>query len=238
MNTENMRTSLDSVGFNLFSVLDSGSVTDDSLPFDCKSLLLIGSAGDDLWQKIPAAYRFRDNPVDDYTSETIERLTHQYLPEGEWQILFPARSAVTGVPNLQQLGSMAGWHHPSPLGNGINRKYGLWFAYRAVVAISAAIVPSDRQTGESPCLSCTDTPCLSACPASALSVGRVPDLGSCMQYRTAAGSACEEDCLARRSCPVAPEWRYSDEQIKYFYGRSLLSLRDWVASDTDRLSGE
>lgn len=228
MKGENFRKSLESAGFNLLSVLDPSKVDDSSLPVTCKSLLVIGSAGAHLWQKMPSSYLKRENPVDEYSAELIENLMSQLIPGEEWSLLYPAKSAEAPMPNLQRLGRLAGWHNDSPLGNGISQVYGLWFAYRAVVALSKPLAPSVRQIGESPCVSCSGTPCISACPAAALSVGNVPNLESCVQYRTTVESPCAENCLARVSCPVGAEWRYTDDQINYFYGRSLLSLREWV----------
>lgn len=237
MNGENIRKSLEFAGFNLFAVLDPSDVDDATIPSDCESLLLIGSAGADLWRKIPSTYFTGRNPVDEYSALVVETLMHQQLPEGGWKLLYPARSAGAPMPNLQNLGRQAGWHHDSPLGNGINPTYGLWFAYRAVVALPEPLAACLTPPSNSPCVSCADTPCITACPASALAVGSAPDLGACVKHRTAVDSVCAENCLARLSCPVAPRWRYADEQISYFYGRSLLSLRQWVADNSGLQNG-
>ena len=208
-----------------------------------KNILLIGSAGKKLWQSMPQEYLQRDDPVDEYSVDCINRVLKVYLPEGSWQFLFP--EAPQGLEiSLQKLGSMAGWHHASPLGIGINDQYGLWFAYRAVVAIESELDRSDLDgaeqvdqdkvdylSGESPCLSCEAKPCLSSCPALALSSDSNPDLTACVSHRVAPASDCASTCLARQACPIAPQFKYSDDQVTYFYGRSLTSAMRWVAHE-------
>lgn len=250
---------LEQSGLNLFAVLDrrdaddgtfndialtDGTLTDSTLTDSClsagvRSVALIGNSGRRLWNCLPAITG-QEHPVDDYSRREVTRVLGNNLGESGWAILYPDRTRNT-VPSLQHLGSRAGWHHPSPLGSGIHPQHGLWFAYRAVVVFNFELpesqwsVPNrtdakNRQaTGASPCLSCADQPCISACPASALKVGRVPNLDACSSFRYADQSPCAERCLARESCPLGLQSRYADAQINYHYRQSLESLRRWVA---------
>ena len=229
MNGKKLLNSLETAGLNLVSVVEAADIQDLSVPDDCVALLMIGNAGGDLWRKLPPAYLNRENPIDEYSVEIVERSLSQLFPDSDWEILYPASTKESPMLNLQKLGRLAGWHNDSPLGSGINTAHGLWFAYRVVVALSQPLVLKARPVGESPCVSCVYTPCVAACPAAALAVGESPNLEACVQYRTSVDSACAHNCIARVSCPVAPECRYSDDQISYHYGRSLLSLREWVA---------
>lgn len=231
MNVDYIKEALDFSGFNLLAVLDLQHVdVPDDLPSQ-GSLLLIGNAGDALWDALPQAYRQLENPIDDYTRDTVQQILEQHHGTVSWRLLFPS---VDGAgPNLQSLGTVAGWHHPSPLGNGIHHRYGLWFAYRAVIWIDQALPATPVARAESPCVSCTGQPCLRACPAQALAVGKPPDLLACSAWRTALQSSCASTCLARISCPVAPQWRYSDDQIEYYYATSLPSLQQWVQQRDD-----
>lgn len=231
MIVEKMRLNLESAGFNLFSVLESSALVGELLPDNCQSIILIGNAGTKLWERLPAHFLDREHPIDDYSRETIDEILQQTLPAQSHQFLFPAVEPDLPPP-LQKLGEIAGWHNPSPLGQGINRKYGLWFAYRAVVAVNFSLSATKFDRHPSPCLTCSGTPCVAGCPASALAVGRNPELRSCVKFRSQTGSPCEESCLARLSCPVASQWRYSDEQLSYHYRRSLPSLLKWVADET------
>lgn len=231
VNVEKIRKLLASAGFNLFSVLNSGLIDGQALPAGCQSILLIGNAGDDLWQQMPDNYLQRDNPVDDYSRETISNVLLQELPAAHFSFLFPGDDPAA-VPSLQKLGEIAGWHNPSPLGLGINQRHGVWFGYRAVVAVSAALAGDVFARQPSPCLTCSDTPCVSACPASALAPDRHPDLVSCVQFRMQHASPCAQTCLARLSCPVATRWRYSDAQLSYYYQHSLAALIKWVSQES------
>lgn len=231
MSAEKLTFRLAVAGLNLLSVLDARKSGVTGIADNMKSLLLIGNSGPTLWQVMPANYLQRQHPVDEYTAETLQQLFPAELPDVHWQVLFPAL-ADAHVPNLQQLGQLAGWHHPSPLGNGINRLCGLWFAYRAVVVVDRWLPPSKPLVGDSPCLSCVNTPCIAACPASALVVGQIPRLVACVKYRSEPRSACAQTCLARLACPVATECRYTEDQTSYFYQRSLPSLQQWVADDS------
>ena len=228
MSVEKLFFRLGQAGLNLISVLDRQKCGELKVSSSMKSVLLIGNSGATLWDAIPPGYFERENPVDEYTSDMLQDLLTAEFPGRDWRILFPA-DADSDAPNLQQLGRLAGWHHASPLGNGINQKSGLWFAYRAVVAVDVLIPPSAPQIGDSPCVSCTDTPCIAACPGTALQIGEAPDLSACVHYRSEPESSCAQTCLARLACPVATHCRYSAEQIRYFYKRSLPSLQRWVA---------
>lgn len=200
-------------------------------PAGYKNILLIGSAGKKLWQAMPAEYLQRDDPVDEYSIDCVNRVFEECLPSGSWQFLFPESPSGIEI-SLQKLGSLAGWHHASPLGIGINGQYGLWFAYRAVVAIESEIVSAEKTgylSGDSPCLSCDAKPCLSRCPAQALTSDGNPDLSACVSHRLSTASDCASTCLARQACPIAPQYKYSGDQVAYFYDRSLASVRRWVA---------
>lgn len=231
-------------GLNLCKVFAlaelADSMPDLQLPADTRHLLLVGNSGPDLWAALPAHYLNRPDPVDEYSIDCIELACADVLSRGDWQILFPALSAggetkKFPVP-LQKLGALAGWHHPSPLGIGINATHGLWFAYRAVVAIHAEVIgaqqlPATNQIElavQSPCLSCEATPCLSHCPAEALTLGQNPDLQSCVGYRVVEDSDCASTCLARLACPLGSAFRYTDEQTAYFYTRSRAAAERWV----------
>ena len=242
-----LTSQLDDAGLNLCAQLSLADLADSMPDLDLltqhdatqprdkarfRNILLIGSAGKKLWQAMPAEYLQRDNPVDEYSVDCVNRVFAQLLPDDSWQFLFPISPSGVEI-SLQSLGLQAGWHHASPLGIGINGQQGLWFAYRAVLVVECDIVDVDQiveVTGESPCLSCDGKPCLSRCPAQALDFGSDPDLSACVAHRVLPESECVSTCLARLACPVAPQFKYSDEQVAYFYQRSLASAISWVAS--------
>lgn len=237
LNIADVQTKLAASGLNLFKTFTAAeladSVPDLELSTSWSHLLLVGSAGADIWSAMPSEYFTRSNPVDEYSVDCIKNCLGNYLPPGKWSILFPearANSRSENIVPLQKLGAEAGWHHASPLGIGINATHGLWFAYRAVVAIDTdVILPSGRRNeSDSPCLSCETTPCLSHCPADALALTRQPDLSACVKHRIAEKSSCASTCLARLACPVGAAFKYSEQQTAYFYNRSLASTKRWI----------
>ncbi len=234
MNIDEFTQRLELAGLNRLAVLPRRSVGRLSGLDDWQSLLLIGNAGPAMWRKIPRAYFQQRHPVDTYARDTVAGLLAQCAEPGTWRLLFPGDNC----PPLQALGKLAGWHNDSPLGTGINGDSGLWFAYRAVVAMSVVLDEKTVAPQDSPCLSCESLACVSACPATAVALGQPPDLKRCATYRVQPGSACEASCVARLCCPVTPHLRYSEAQINYHYRRALPALSQWLqtASTGDQAS--
>ncbi|HKI59569.1 MAG TPA: hypothetical protein VKA23_00925 [Mariprofundaceae bacterium] len=189
-----------------------------------KQLILIGHGGRRMWEVLQAsAYRDRPEPVDSLSVDTVKKWLAEACPGAAYEIIYPAAERL--VP-LQQLGALAGWHHASPFRIGINRQWGSWFAYRAVVLIDSDLPETAAETWGSPCESCVDKPCITACPAGAVA-DRERMLTLCIDYRLQQDSHCARQCLSRLACPVAVEHRYSREQIDYHYGQSLQTIRIW-----------
>jgi hypothetical protein len=74
----------------------------------------------------------------------------------------------------------------------------------------------------SPCDSCIDRPCLTACPVDAFTSAGY-DVSSCVAHIAApAGADCVSNgCLARRACPVGVQYRHLPEQAR-FHQRAFL----------------
>ncbi|WP_306605611.1 hypothetical protein [Azonexus sp.] len=191
-----------------------------------QQLILLGHAGRRLWECVQTAGQGGEDPIDDYTSAAVDRCFAEFLPENHYRILYPGPAMI----GLQALGKLAGWHHPSPFMIGVDRQWGSWFAYRAVVLSDTAFSPTtpvDRNKPEntSPCLDCIARPCISACPAGA--TGEHFQLEACSNERLRPGSACALGCLARQACPAGSTHRYSEAQIRHSYAKSLKILENW-----------
>lgn len=186
-------------------------------------LVLLGNGGPRFWEVLTAHGIDGPDPVDRFSRELAERLIHDHLGDAPVNWLYPGPVPVP----LQRLGALAGWHHPSPLGIGINARFGLWFAYRVAFLVERALPPTEPLPGDSPCSTCRDKPCVSACPARAVSADAPFDIPRCSDHRLRSDSSCAFDCLARRACPVTPEARYPAAQIAYHYRLSLDTLRTW-----------
>ncbi len=187
-----------------------------------KQLIILGHLGKLLWEKVNASTSGSDNPIDDYASLIVNNLFSQYYPDNHFEIAYPGSEVI----GLQQLGQLAGWHNASPFKVGINDQWGSWFAYRAVVLADTNFISTDVLESISPCISCKEQLCISACPSNALVTGEL-DNQCCIDYRKQAVSDCKNTCLARVSCPVGSEYRYTDEQIHYHYGLSMRTIEEF-----------
>lgn len=186
------------------------------------SLLLLGNGGKAFWQALtPAVWDSRE-PLDCHSIEMARAYLHQVFPGRRYRVLYPSTEPV----GLQQLGRLAGWHGDSPLKLGINPVFGLWYAYRALLWVEGALPASNPPTFQSPCLQCAEKRCIQSCPADALSE-EPKYLQACIDFRLAAKSPCQFNCLARLQCPVALQHQYSDEQIRYHYTQSFETLVRW-----------
>lgn len=221
---------LDKAGLNLQAVFDVATLPAEIAagipPLEggrsASRLVLIGHGGRRLWSAIMAAGVSSDDPIDDYSTSTVEAWFAGHFPGYGYRRLYPGDEA----PGLQHLGLLAGWHHSSPFMVGIRPEWGTWFAYRVLFATDAPIAPTPRLTLRSPCESCSGKPCIGACPGKAMADGRF-ELGRCVDFRVAAHSPCARTCLAREACPVGGQHRYAAEQIHHTYAISLQAIRTW-----------
>jgi len=207
-------------GLNLQAVFDLNTLPAGLIaPEECtgfRQLLLFGNGGGTFWQALGRAGMQGEHPVDRFSVACVARYMRETLPEHCYRLLYPG---VTVIP-LQTLGKLAGWHHPSPMMVGINAEWGVWFAYRVALLADTELTPTVPWTAPSPCNDCGKRPCVSACPAGALDSGSL-QLERCLAYRRREDSRCRLTCLARETCPAGAAHRYSDQQLRYHYGRSM-----------------
>jgi len=208
----------------------------DSLPMDIaacvqlhcgpdhayRQLILIGHAGRQLWESVTHSGIASEDPIDDFTIQTVSHWFAQCHPQNTCEILYPGMQAI----GLQRLGQLAGWHHPTPFMVGIDQEWGTWFAYRAVLLADTRFKPSTPVETMHPCNACDHKRCITNCPAGALEEGQF-DFGKCVGYRKQAGSSCKATCVARTSCPVGSEHRYRDEQIRHSYTISMQAIEKY-----------
>ncbi|MDJ0956589.1 MAG: hypothetical protein QNI91_07020 [Arenicellales bacterium] len=192
---------------------------------DYTSLILIGHSGNMMWRRLHEQADKGRDPVDEFSVFYAKLFVEKYLDGCAYVVLYPGELPIP----LQQLGELAGWQHRSPLGLGINKVSGPWFGYRAALLVGIKLPAMVDLPGESPCEQCADKPCITTCPANALSASRLPNVSACVDYRLQKRSPCAQQCIARLACPVGSEFRYCDEQINYFYGRSLDSIKAHLA---------
>jgi len=93
-------------------------------------------------------------------------------------------------------------------------QYGLWHAYRFTLIFTLdQTLPELEPTIASPCISCTEKPCLHTCPVGAFTCSGY-DMHKWAEYlRLSISSDCNQHgCRARLSCPAGPKYRYVDAQ--------------------------
>lgn len=181
---------------------------EDGVPGDPATLVLVGNAGPLMWHAFESArsedrYAASTDPLDDWIKDVLSDVAARLgaVP------LFP----FGGPPYLpfQRWAQRAEAVAPSPLGVLIHPDYGLWHAYRGALAFAERIdvpVPDSRP---SPCVACSDKPCLTTCPVAAFGPSGY-DVPVCVDHiSAAAGADCLDlGCRARRACPVGQGFTY------------------------------
>lgn len=172
----------------------------DGAPPGTGTLVLLGPMAQGFWPHVTAQPEFTDgapDPLDRWSARVIGALAAQWggaallpfegppwLPFQNWA-LKTARAWISPVAML------------------VHDTAGLMLSYRGAIALGQhlALPPAPKT---SPCASCRDAPCLSACPAGALGRGGY-DVAACHDWlATTPGKACmTAGCAARRACPIS-----------------------------------
>lgn len=172
------------------------------------TLLLVGNAGRAMWEAFAPQIDGERNPLDRWTRSVVDPIAEK----------FGARAVYPfgpGVPPFQKWALRADDVSSSPLGILIHPMYGLWHAYRAAFLFTECLELPQRSAAPSPCDSCKEKPCLSACPVGAFS-GSAYDLAACADHIAKPHSNClTVGCHARNTCPVGNEWRYPQAQTRF-----------------------
>ena len=188
------------------------------------TVVLLGFTGNDQWSVFQGSAEARDglpHPLDRSSQRVIGALARELDADD----FYPSGSPASPLP-FQRLARRCEPVHPSPIGLLIHETYGLWHAYRGGLVLRERIALPPSPSCASPCESCADRPCLSACPVQAFRDGSF-DIDACVSHvRSAAGSDCREHgCLARRACPVGPQFRYAADQTRFHMTAFLRSVR-------------
>lgn len=172
-----------------------------------------------MWEAFTKARPVGPDPLDGWSHSVLESVAAQY----DAGIVMPS----DGPPYLpfQQWAMRAEPVYPSPLGILIHPRWGLWHGYRGALLFPAAFELPKIEALPSPCETCHDKPCLSACPVGAFT-DSVYDVEACASHiRSESGTRClTSGCLARHACPIGQEVRPSPDQAT-FHMRAFLSSR-------------
>ncbi|MBP1685884.1 MAG: hypothetical protein H6Q33_2027 [Deltaproteobacteria bacterium] len=174
-----------------------------------RTVVLAGNAGPQMWQAFTAARVGQPTTLDEWSVRVLTALAARLGAHA----VFPFERPY--LP-FQRWAMRAEACHASPLGLLIHPDYGLWHGYRGALLFAAVIAlpPPDRRA--SPCASCADRPCRSACPASAFD-GTAYDVPACARHLAGMPEpACLDiGCLARHACPIGRDYRYAPAQARF-----------------------
>ncbi len=162
------------------------------------TLALLGPKEPGFWSHVQNAPEFQDaasEPLDRWSARVITAMADALgatpmLPFGT-----PARPFIGWA-----IRSGSAWS--SPVGLLVHERAGLMVSYRGAVLLPEKLpLPAAPDT---PCDTCVDQPCLSACPVNALS-GSGYDIPACKAFLDQPeGTSClSQGCEVRRVCPVS-----------------------------------
>ena len=188
-----------------------------------RSAVIIANAGSSFWPGFYVSAEYSDgqaDPLDRWTRRTIEPIAECIGASAVYPFDGPAyhpfqRWALRADPRISA----------SPIGIAIHPEWGLWWALRAALFLDERVVHLPRQA-PSPCMSCTDKPCLSGCPVGAFS-GTAYDVTSCAGHLRDDNACMGRGCLARLACPVGPAFTYEADHAAFH-------MKAFRAARTDR----
>jgi hypothetical protein len=198
------------VGLEIFGAFHPAAA--DGVPDGTGTLLLLGPREPGFWARVTAGPEWLDgaaDPLDRWSARVVGRLAGGV----GGRALYPF-----GGPPHHPFFAWAlrsGRAFASPATLLVHDTAGLMVSYRGAIALPQRIDLPDPPDA-SPCESCVDRPCLSACPPRALTAGGY-DLPACHRFLDSApGVEClSAGCLVRRACPVSLAYGRLAEQSAY-----------------------
>jgi len=180
--------------------------------------VLIGNRGGAMWSAFRASVIYGGG-LDHWTNAVIDPIAKAKNATAFYPFL-SAKNPETHWP-FQQWASAAIGLKSSPLGLLIDPQYGLWQAFRAVLVFDEIFDLPEMRAIEHPCDSCWVKPCLTTCPADAVSVSLF-DVKKCRNHLASPSdiTCMNKGCIARNACPVGREYAYCEEQ-QAFHMRAL-----------------
>ncbi len=165
------------------------------------TLILIGT-GPEFWPVFQTSAEAQDG-----TPDPVDRWSHRHIEQ--MAQAFGARAFYPfGGPPYTPFVAWAlasGRAFTSPSQMLVHDQLGMMISYRGALHFDQSFDIPPPPLDQSPCDSCVDRPCLSACPAHALVDGGPYKLAACHDHLdTAQGADCLSiGCRARRACPLS-----------------------------------
>lgn len=176
-----------------------------------ETVLLLGPHEPGFWAAFSTSAEYLDggpDPLDRWSKRMIGGLAEAWGGTA----VFPSDGPP--YPPFFRWAQDSGRAWPSPVALLVHDRAGLWASFRGALRLAGLMdLP---ETGESPCATCVDQPCRSACPVAALSPERY-DTATCHGFlETAPGKDCmTQGCAARRACPVSASYGRLPEQSHF-----------------------
>lgn len=180
------------------------------------TVVLLGPHEPGFWAAFSGSCEFMDgetDPLDRWSKRRIGALAAAWGGEA----LFPSDGPP--YPPFFRWAQDSGRAWPSPIAMLVHDRAGLWASFRGAVRLPGLMALPD--TGPSPCDSCADQPCASACPVDALSPEGY-DTALCHEFldRLTGQDCMTQGCAARRACPMSESYGRLPEQ-SHFHMRAF-----------------
>ncbi len=172
-----------------------------------QTLMLIGNAGPQMWQKFNASCD--SGTLDQWSKTTITRLAKTIGATALFPFDTPPHPFLTWAEK-------SGETFTSPIGLSIHPRYGLWHGYRAALIFECNLNLPPVTASKSPCDSCAEKPCLTICPVNAFTPQGY-NVPKCIDHiKTSGETDCLElGCRARRACPIGRDFHYAPQQARF-----------------------
>lgn len=183
-------------------------------PPDARALVLIGpQGGPRFWDIVTTSAEWTDgarDPVDRWSKRILGGIAERFGGAA----IFPSDGPPW--PPFLHWAKASGRAWASPVGMLVHADSGLWLSFRGALALpfDVALPPA-----QNPCTDCA-RPCLSACPAHALT-GAGYDVPACHAWLDRAeGEICRSTgCQVRAACPVSKSHARLPRQSAYHMGQ-------------------
>jgi len=164
---------------------------------------IVVGAGPDMWPVFTCSAEYSDGGPDPLDRWSKRILGARCAPHG-WTTEFPS----DGPPYAPFIAwaKATGRFWNSPTGMLVHDEAGLMVSIRGAIRVANAHLRLPQSVADSPCDTCANQPCTTACPVGALSATAPYDVPGCKVHLDAPhgrATCMAGGCLARRICPVS-----------------------------------
>jgi len=181
-------------------------------PADSGSVALIGAAKR-MWPIFTSSAEYSNggaDPLDRWSKRVIGQIAQDFAADD----VYPSDGPP--YPPFIAWSRATGRFWQSPTGMLVHDTAGLMISIRGAL-VWPGVTQHDAPRAANPCLTCADTPCISACPVGALSATAAYDVPRCKDHISAAdGAPCMSGgCLTRQACPVSQTFDRDPDQSAF-----------------------